>query len=70
MQTYTLDDINAAWKAYEDMTVMQVLSEGRWRIVTNYKPGQNISGTSARTINVSKIMDFPDFLKDIWKPTA
>jgi hypothetical protein len=70
MQTYTIDQLYAAWKEYEDTTVMEVLREGRWKIIKNHNQNKPIDGTSARRTKISNVMDFPDFLKDVWKPKA
>lgn len=64
---FTIEDIETAWKEYETTDVLRVLKEGKWTTTTikGQKIGP-IDGTKAKMRALSDVMDFPEYLKDIW----
>jgi hypothetical protein len=67
MKTYTLEDIQTAYKEYESINVLRVLKDGKWRTeVLDGRPRGNFEGTSAQVVKLSKVIDFPEYLEDMW----
>lgn len=64
--TYTFEDIEAAWKQYDEARAVQVLKDGKWKTLPAKTVIDHIDGTSARMKYVKDILDFPDYLRDEW----
>ena len=67
MKTFSLHDVQAAWKEYESVRVLRVLKDGKWE--TKALDGERqprINGTSAAIKPLKDVMDFPEYLGELW----
>ena len=66
--TYSLEDIEKAWKVYSSERVLRVLRDGKWHTETveSSRAGR-INGVSAAVKKICDVMDFPEYLRDMWK---
>jgi hypothetical protein len=62
--TYTIKDIDQAWKGYENRMVLRVLKDGKWETLLDTP--KNIIGTSAKQVPIQDVMSFPKYLREIW----
>ncbi len=70
MTNYSLADIKAAWKVFEDSSAFCVMKDGKWTntpLINGYVPASKIDGTAAKVRFIKDVMDFPEFLEKHFK---
>lgn len=69
MKKYSLEEIKAAWKKFDESLAFCVLRHGKWEdtpLINGVRPPIKIDGTAAKTRPLKDVMDFPEFLEQQW----
>jgi len=63
--TFTIEDIEKAWREYDDGRAMRYLVNGKWeyKIMFPGNPIGQIAATRAEMVPLYKAMTFPEYLK-------
>jgi len=67
---YSIEEIKAAWKKFDDSMAFCVLKNGKWKntpMLYGFKPPNPIDGTSAKTRKLKDVMDFPEYLEQYYE---
>ena len=67
-KAFSIHDIEAAWKEYTTVQVLRILRQGKWHTeVMDGRPRGNFDGTQAKIQFMKDVMDFPEYMRDLWK---
>jgi len=63
--TFTIKDIEKAWREYDDGKAMKYLIKGKWehKILFPGKVLPRVEATRAEMVPLYKVMTFPEYLK-------
>jgi len=72
MLTYTINQIQSAWKEFSSKQAFCVLKQGKWEntpMLSGFVKPEMGQATSAKTRPLKDVMDFPDYLDKYYKVT-
>jgi hypothetical protein len=65
--TFAIDQIEKAWREYDDAKAMRYLVNGKWEHIIIF-PGKvlpRIEATRAEMVPLYKVMTFPEYLRSL-----
>jgi hypothetical protein len=63
-KTFTVDDIEKIWKAYNEKNVLRALKDGKWTTIANEV--DRVDATSVKMEALPDVMEFPEYLRKEW----
>ena len=65
-KTFSLSELKRAWGVYEKLKVLRVQVNGKWETRPIDSMNKLISGTHAAVKDLSDVMDFVEYLEEMW----